>query len=70
MDSQTPDSKMYKLEYNGTYCIYASKKELLYTLDQGDLDMLYPDTEGEALKISAVFMTREEYESLPEFEGF
>ena len=54
--------KCYKIEYDGVYYI-DTLKGVMATLDS-------MDEEGEAYKVSLVYMSDVEFDNLPEFEGF
>jgi hypothetical protein len=51
----------FRVELNGSYAIVPP---------QHLVDMLIVDDESTVFAVSAVYLTEEEYEAIPEFQGF
>lgn len=52
--------RFIKLEHDGTYCI----------VEPRDAEMILADDNETPYDVSNVYMTREDFLNLPEFEGF
>ncbi len=57
--------KVYKLIACGSSCMFDDKRLLL-----DELDIMINDIENSSLIIEVAEMTKEEYNQLPEFEGY